>query len=143
MNANSDRSQRHRSTIERKKSQVAEPPFNSRYRYDGPGECLGGELCGHRRRLEIAVDPEPIGGIRSHAQAGVGDRRRGRLRVLVDGQVVASEIDVPEHGRFFELEVDDLRGRYLIFEASYDEEVVVENVEVRYGDSWVRHRARD
>ena len=112
--------------------------------YGGPGECLGGDLCGRRRSLEIVVDSRPIHGVRFFAHSDVGDGSRGRLQVLLDREVLAEDLEVPRRGDFFEIAPSEaVEGRYLVFEVLGYGEVVLEDIEVNHGGSWVRYRVED
>ncbi|HEV2843430.1 MAG TPA: hypothetical protein VG477_01175, partial [Thermoanaerobaculia bacterium] len=73
----------------------------------------------------------------------VGERTRGRLRVRIDQRTLAKDIDVLRRGEVYNLTLEGLRGRYLIFEALGGEEVVVEDIEVQYaglGEPWEKRK---
>lgn len=115
-----------------------------RYGYDGPGECIGGDLCSRRHRIEVLLEGLAIEAIRFHAHSDVGERAEGNLRVLLDRDVLEEDLDIPRRGDFYQIDLGEARGRYLIFEAIGRGEVVIEDIEVRYqGQSWTRHRVED
>ncbi len=112
--------------------------------YTGPGECIGGRLCGSRHRFELEMQGLVLQAVRFHAHSDVGDGYDSRLRVVLDREVLAEDLEIPRRGDFFELEITDSRGRFLVFEAIGRGEVVVEDIEVLYeGQSWTRHRVED
>lgn len=115
-----------------------------RYGYDGPGECLGGDLCNRRYRIEVLLEGLPIDAVRFHAHSDVGERAEGLLRVSLDRDILREELDIPRRGDFFQIDLDETRGRLLVFEAIGRGEVVVEDIEVRYeGKSWTRLRVEE
>jgi hypothetical protein len=93
--------------------------------------CFGGEICGHYGySFEVPLSGAPVYGLRFHAHDDVGDRTRARLRVTLDGYELADYLDVKKVGGVYELEVDGLAGRTLVFEVVGDDEAVVSDVEV-------------
>lgn len=108
--------------------------------YEDEGGCFGGAKCGRNGwQLRIHLKDAPVTGVRFHAHDDVGDRSRGHLRLRIDGDVIEPDIDVAKNGDWYEVSVDRVRGSYLIFEAFAHDEVVIENIEIRYG----RGRGRD
>lgn len=108
-------------------------PAGTWERYDDDGGCIGGNRCGDQGdALRIPLEDAPISAIRFHARDDVGESAAGRLRVRIDAIAVAPEINVADSGELYELPVPGRRGRFLILEASADDEVVVEDIEVRY-----------
>lgn len=132
-----------------RRSPAATPPpvaYESRRSsgYEGPGQCIGGRLCDSRHRFEIKLEGLVLEAVRFHAHSDVGDGYDSRLRVLLDREDLAEELEIPRRGEFFELQTTGARGRLLVFEAIGRGEVVVEDIEVRYeGESWTRHRVED
>lgn len=94
--------------------------------------CIGGTTC-RERRLRIPLEDRPVIAVRFRAHDQLGQKADGSLRVKIDGNVVRSAIDIPRRGEVFTLEVDELRGRYLVFEAATDDEVEISDVAVLYG----------
>ena len=94
--------------------------------------CIGGSGCADRR-LRIALEDRPVLGVRFHAHDSVGSKAEGVLRVKIDGTTVKGYIDIPRAGETFTLDVDELRGRYLVFEPVNNDEVEIKNVAVLYG----------
>ena len=104
------------------------------YDYPIASGCLGGDLCrynGEERRVRLK--PRPVREVRFYAHDAVGPQSRGRLRVRLDGELLARELEIPRRGAVLRLDAVGLRGRELIFEVVGSEEVVLEDVEVLYG----------
>jgi hypothetical protein len=101
--------------------------------YDEEGGCIGGSRCGDQGdSLRIPLEDAAVWGVRFHAGDDVGETRAGRLRVRIDNTPIAPEIDVADAGQLYELPVEGRRGRFLIVETRADDEVVVEDIEIRY-----------
>jgi hypothetical protein len=101
--------------------------------YAEEGGCIGGSRCGDQGdAIRIPLEDAPVWGVRFHARDDVGETRAGHLRVRIDDTTIASDIDVADAGELYELPVEGRRGRFLIIEARTDDEVVVEDVEIRY-----------
>jgi hypothetical protein len=101
--------------------------------YAEEGGCIGGSRCGDQGdSLRIPLEDAPVWGIRFHANDNVGETHDGHLRVRIDGATIASDIDVADAGELYDLPVEGRRGRFLVFEARTDDEVVVEDIEIRY-----------
>jgi hypothetical protein len=95
--------------------------------------CIGGSTC-RERRLRVALEDRPVLAVRFRAHDQIGTKADGALRVKIDGNTISSYLDVPRKGELFTLDVDDeLRGRYLVFEAVNDDEVEISEVSVLYG----------
>ncbi|HUP60273.1 MAG TPA: hypothetical protein VNA69_07625 [Thermoanaerobaculia bacterium] len=94
--------------------------------------CVGGSGCADRR-LRVALEDRPIIGVRFNAHDSVGSKAEGVLRVKIDGTTVRGYIDIPRAGETFSLDVDELRGRYLVFEPVTNDEVVISDIAVLYG----------
>lgn len=95
--------------------------------------CYGGELCaGNGRGAAVRLAPRPVAAIRFYAHDGVGETHRGRLRVRLDHHLLARELEISRRGAVIELDAVGLSGRDLHIEVLGDEEVVVEDLEVRY-----------
>jgi len=112
----------------------AVPPVEAGWEsYDEEGGCIGGSRCGDQGdALRIPLEDAAVWGIRLHAGDDVGETRAGRLRVRIDNTPIAPEIDVTDAGELYELPVQGRRGRFLIIETRADEEVVVEDIAIRY-----------
>lgn len=100
--------------------------------YSSGGGCIGGETC-KERRLRVALEDRPVIAVRFTAHDQIGTKAEGVLRVKIDGSTVRESIDIPRRGETFTVEVDELRGRYLVFEAVNDDEVEISNIAVLYG----------
>lgn len=106
--------------------------------YAAAGGCIGGELCEQNGdELQIRLDGLPVDSVRFRAHDDVGAKTGARLRVTIDGQVLAPSIDVQKGGDRYAFDGKGLRGRLLTFEALADDEVVVEDIEVLYAGGGV------
>lgn len=95
------------------------------------GGCIGGSSC-PERRLRIPLEDRPVVSVRFHAHDQVGRKADGALRVKIDGNTINSFIDVQRRGEVHTIDVDELRGRYLVIEAVNDDEVEVKDIAVLY-----------
>lgn len=114
--------------------------------YEDSG-CVGGDGC-RERRLRVALEDRPILAVRFTAHDSIGAKADGALRVKIDGNTVRGFLDIPRRGETFTLDVDELRGRYLVFEAANDDEVEISEIAVLYsrernGNRIPRGRDRD
>jgi hypothetical protein len=101
--------------------------------YEEEGGCIGGSRCGDQGdAIRIPLENAPIYGIRFHAHDDVGETSDGHLRVRIDTVAVAPDIDVAKEGQVHELPVEGRQGRFLVIETRTDDEVVVEDIEIRY-----------
>jgi len=103
--------------------------------------CIGGSTCTDRR-LRVGLEDRPVIGVRFHAHDQIGEKAEGVLRVKIDGNTVDSYLDVPRAGKTFNVDVDQLTGRYLVFEPVNNDEVEISDIQVLYGRDIVR-RPRD
>lgn len=102
--------------------------------------CFGGDICGrHGDALVLPLSGAPVRAIRFYAHDAVGQKTGGRLRISIDGHVIAHDLDVKRAGYLHELDIRGLIGRRLIFETIRHDEVVVQDVEVLYGGGRHRH----
>lgn len=100
----------------------------------GTGGCIGGSTCAERR-LRVALEDRPVVAVRFYAHDNIGQKADGSLRVKIDGNTVRESIDIPRKGETFTVEVDELRGRYLVFEPSSNDEVQISEIAVLYGST--------
>lgn len=105
----------------------------------GNGGCIGGSTCAERR-LRVALEDRPVIAVRFHAHDDVGQKAEGALRVKIDGNTVRGSIDIPRKGETFTIEVDELRGRYLVFEPATNDEIQLSRIEVLYGSTRAQAR---
>jgi len=109
--------------------------------------CIGGGRCRDQGSLiRVRLEDAPVFGVRFLAHDDVGERHRGHLRVWIDKRSLAKDIDVSKGGQVFNLQVEGIRGRYLVFEALTPEEVVVEEIQVQYSglrDPWEKRRGKN
>ena len=111
----------------------AAEPAEEWFPYPYASGCYGGELCGgNGEGAVVRLAPRPVMAIRFYAHDEVGETRRGRLRVRIDHHLLARELQISRQGAVIELDGVGLSGRDLHIEALGDEEVVVEDPEVRY-----------
>lgn len=112
---------------------LAQPP-SAWELYDEEGGCIGGSRCGDQGdSIRIPLEDSPVLGIRFNAHDDVGETRGGRLRVRIDSEAVGGDLEITGTASLYELPVPQRRGRFLIIETRSDDEVVVEDIEVRYG----------
>ncbi|HEX6099726.1 MAG TPA: hypothetical protein VF432_25655 [Thermoanaerobaculia bacterium] len=109
--------------------------------HSGGGGCIGGSTC-KERRLRIPLEDRAVVAVRFRAHDQIGTKAEGVLRVKIDGNTVRDYIDVPRRGETFTIEVDELRGRFLVFETVNDDEVEISDVGVLYANAR-RERRRD
>lgn len=105
----------------------------------GEGGCIGGSQC-RERRLRLPLADRPVLAVRFAAHDQIGETADGRLRVKIDGNTIRSYIDIPRRGETFTIDVDELRGQYLVFEPETNDEVQIGRVEVMYGRDNPRDR---
>ena len=102
-------------------------------RYDEEGGCIGGSRCGDQGDvIRIPLEDAPVLGIRFHAGDDIGDTHNGHLRVRIDKATIVPDVDVADAGDLYEFPVDGRRGRFLLIETRTDDEVAVEDIEIRY-----------
>lgn len=94
--------------------------------------CIGGDQC-RGKRLRISLEDRPVLAVRFTAHDQIGNKADGVLRVKIDGNTVKGYIDIPRRGETFNIDVDELTGRQLIFEPVNDDEVEVSDIAVLYG----------
>lgn len=100
--------------------------------FGGTAVCIGGSTC-TERRLRLPLEDLPVVAVRFRAHDQIGAKADGTLRVKIDGNTVRDRIDIPRRGETFTVEVDELRGRYLVFEPATNDEVEISEVAVLYG----------
>jgi hypothetical protein len=93
--------------------------------------CIGGSTCSERR-LRVELEDKPVLAVRFRAHDQIGEKAEGVLRVKIDGNTVDEYIDIPRKGQVFTVDVDELSGRYLVFEAATDDEVQISEISVLY-----------
>jgi hypothetical protein len=123
---------------------VAPPAASVWESYSEEGGCIGGSRCGDQGdSLRIPLEDAPVWGVRFHARDDVGETHDGHLRVRIDTAAVASDLDISDAGELYELPVEGRRGRFLVIETRTDDEVVVEDIEVRYAGLRAPHERRE
>jgi len=112
-------------------------------RYSDHG-CIGGSECRQNgKRLTIGLELAPVIGVRFFAHDNIGQRADGKLSVRIDGDTIASYVDVQRNGKVHEFDVDRLRGDRLVIEAANDDEVEIRDIEVLYADRGYDRGGRD
>jgi len=106
------------------------------------GGCIGGSTC-TERRLRVPLEDRPVVSVRFKAHDQIGSKADGALRVKIDGNSINDYIEIPRRGEVFTLDVDELRGRYLVFEPVNDDEVEISDIAVLYGRDTIRRVPRD
>ena len=103
-------------------------------RLGGAATCIGGSGC-TERRLRVPLEDRPVVAVRFRAHDFFGTKQDGALRIKIDGNTVEDHLDIPKKGETFTIEVEELRGRYLVFEPARDDEVEISEIAVLYGSS--------
>lgn len=106
------------------------------------GGCIGGRQC-PEKRLTLPLRDLPVIGVRFRAHDEMGETAGGKLRVRIDRNSIRDGIDIPRKGETFTIEVDELRGRTLVFEPAADDEVVIDQIAVLYAPERTLNRERD
>ena len=104
---------------------------NSDWKPSSQSGCIGGSTC-RERRLRVELEDKPVLAVRFKAHGQIGLKAEGVLRVKIDGNTVDNHIDIPRKGEVFTIDVDELSGRYLVFEAATDDEVEISEISVLY-----------
>jgi hypothetical protein len=104
--------------------------------------CIGGTQC-RDKRLRVTLEDRPVLSVRFSAHDQIGTKADGVLRVKIDGNVVKGYIDIPRKGETFTVDVDELTGRYLLFEPVNDDEVEISDIAVLYGRNGDGRGGRD
>jgi hypothetical protein len=95
--------------------------------------CIGGHQCAERK-LRVRIDEtRPVLAVRFHADDDIGKTAGARLRVKIDGNTIRSGIDIARRGETYNIDVDSLRGSWLVFEPEVDDEANVGDIAVLYG----------
>jgi len=108
----------------------------------GAPTCIGGSGC-TERRLRVPLEDRPVIAVRFRAHDFFGTKQEGALRIKIDGNTIEDHLDIPKKGETFTIEVEELRGRYLVFEPARDDEVEVSEIAVLYGSRPRRTPGRD
>lgn len=99
------------------------------------GGCIGGSECGGRRnRIRVALRDYPVESIRFYARDDVGTRAGGELRIRVDEEILRDYLDIPREGRTFTIDGKGLIGEYLVIETTEDDEVVIRDIKIKFGE---------
>lgn len=96
------------------------------------GGCIGGSAC-KERILRVELEDRPVIAVHFYAHDKIGNKTDGVLRIRIDGELVHDRLDIPRDGESFTLPVNELQGRYLIFEPATDDEVELSEISVKYG----------
>ena len=101
--------------------------------FDEQGGCIGGDECGgSRAQIRIRLKDRPVLSVTFYAHDDVGTRAAGQLRVRIDDEIIEDYLDIRREGKSHTINGKKLTGRYLIIEPAADDEVVVEDIRVRY-----------
>ena len=101
-------------------------------RYPEAAGCIGGDQCGHSKKIRVKLDDRPVVGVRFTADDMVGDSTKGSLTITIDDTILEYDLDIPKEGKEFRLDVESLRGKTLTFEPESDDEVRIRDVAVVY-----------
>lgn len=110
--------------------------------YPAATGCIGGASC-PEKRLRVLLEDRPVVAVRFRAHDQIGTKAEGVLRVKIDGNTVRGYIDVPRKGELFTVDVEELFGRYLVFEPVTDDEIDIAEVSVLYGRDTLRRLPRE
>jgi len=108
----------------------------------GEHGCIGGRKCPDRR-LRIRLTDRPVVAVRFWATDNIGETAGGKLHVKIGADTIRSSMDIPRRGETFTIDVENLRGEYLTFEAATNDEVEIRDVAVMYGSGFERDHDRD
>jgi hypothetical protein len=112
--------------------------------YPRAAACIGGDECRKNgNRITIALDDQPVLGVRFYAHDQIGQKAGGKLRVRIDNTTIGWTMDVERAGKRHEVEVDSVTGTRLVIETASDDEVDVKDIEVLYGRRTRRDRWED
>jgi hypothetical protein len=107
--------------------------LNPRNPLGAKGGCIGGDECGGSGAdIRIRLGDRPVESVSFYAHDDVGPRAGGRLRIRIDDTAIESSLDIKREGKSYTIDGKHLIGRYLIIEPAADDEVVVEDIRVRY-----------
>jgi hypothetical protein len=115
---------------------------NSDWKPSSQSGCIGGSTC-RERRLRVELEDKPVLAVRFKAHDQISLKAEGVLRLKIDGNTVDDHIDIPRKGEVFTIDVDELSGRYLVFEAATNDEVEISDISVLYSRERRRPRDRD
>lgn len=104
--------------------------------------CIGGSTCSERR-LRVPLQDRPVLAVRFRAHDQIGTKADGALRLKIDGNTVNGYIDIPRKGEVFTIDVEELTGRYLVFEPVNNDEVEISDIAVLYDRNTIRRVPRD
>ncbi|HEX6159828.1 MAG TPA: hypothetical protein VF111_06655, partial [Thermoanaerobaculia bacterium] len=93
--------------------------------------CIGGGRC-PEKRLRIRLQDRPVVAVRFRAHDDIGEQAGGVLRVKIDTNTIRPYMDIARKGELYTVDVDELTGQYLIFEAATSDEVDIRDVAVLY-----------
>ena len=99
--------------------------------YAGQKGCIGGSRCPDKR-FRVSLEDRPVIAVRFRAHDQIGETAGGVLRVKIDGDTIRGYIDIPRAGELFTIDVDELRGRQLVFEPVANDEVEISDIAVLY-----------
>ena len=99
------------------------------------GDCIGGTDCGGRRnRIRIPLRGYPVASIRFYARDDIGPKAGGELRIRIDDEILRDYLDIPRVGQTFTIDGKGIAGEYLIIEPAEDDEVMVKDIRITFGE---------
>lgn len=104
--------------------------------------CIGGDRCAEKR-LRIRLEDRPVVAVRFRAHDDIGAQAGGVLRVKIDTNTIRPYMDIARKGELYTVDVDEMTGRFLIFETVSDDEVDIREVSVLYARGGGRGEVRD
>jgi hypothetical protein len=101
--------------------------------FDEKGGCIGGDECGgSRAQIRVRLKDRPVLSISFYAHDDVGTRANGQLRVRIDDDILEDYIDIRREGKSHTIQGKKKTGAFLYIEPIGDDEVVVDDIRVRY-----------
>ena len=104
------------------------------------GQCIGGHHCPgysrkHQQKFSIDLqDVKTIKRIQFYSHDNVGSSHNAKVSVYVDDERVAHHLNIKSRGIQHTIELEKVFGRYITFEATPDDEAVIQRIRVDYSD---------
>ncbi len=104
------------------------------------GQCIGGRRCPGYRRTQLksfTIDLEDVRNIKRiqfYSHDNIGSSHNAKISVYVDDERVAHLLNIKSRGSVHILDLNRGFGRYITFEATHQDEAVVQRITVDYRD---------
>lgn len=112
------------------------------------GQCIGGRKCPgysrhHQQKFSIDLkDVRNVKSIRFFSHDNVGRRNNAKVNVYVDDERVAHHLDIKSRGSSHTIDLDNVFGRIITFEATHHDEAVIQRITVNYSDYQTEDRRK-